>query len=151
MTRNLHDRTGNQNPTDESVDTSRREFIARSAAAGAGSVLAGAGVSAAARTPAGAPAANAIRPSGFPAPALGSVRDSLAPLAMSSELVVTKPQPVSVLPRDHTGLQAFRLHPRLELVVCHGYSFAETGRRDSAKRRACCKEERLGDGAEPSH
>jgi predicted secreted hydrolase len=41
------------------------------------------------------------RPSGFPALNLGSVRDSLTPLAMSSELVVTSQQPVYVLPRDH--------------------------------------------------
>ena len=40
-------------------------------------------------------------PSGFPASNLGSVRESLTPLAMSSELVVTTQQPVYVLPRDH--------------------------------------------------
>lgn len=44
---------------------------------------------------------NAIQPTGFPAINLGSVRDSLLPLQLSDELVVTTPQPVYVLPRDH--------------------------------------------------
>jgi len=38
---------------------------------------------------------------GFPAKGLGSCRDSIYPLQMSEELVVTTPQPVYVLPRDH--------------------------------------------------
>jgi len=42
-----------------------------------------------------------IEGSGFPAANLGSVRDSLLPLQFSDELVVTTPQPVYVLPRDH--------------------------------------------------
>jgi predicted secreted hydrolase len=40
-------------------------------------------------------------PTGFPAPGLGSVRESIVPLQMSEELIVTTPQPVYVLPRDH--------------------------------------------------
>jgi hypothetical protein len=48
-----------------------------------------------------APNRNAIAATGFPATNLGSVRDSLRPLALSDELVVTTPQPVYVLPRDH--------------------------------------------------
>jgi hypothetical protein len=38
---------------------------------------------------------------GFPAQNLGTVRDSIYPLQMSEEFVVTTPQPVYVLPRDH--------------------------------------------------
>lgn len=38
---------------------------------------------------------------GFPAQNLGNVRDSILPLQMSEEFVVTTPQPVYVLPRDH--------------------------------------------------
>jgi hypothetical protein len=40
-------------------------------------------------------------PSGYPAMNLGTPRDSILPLQMSEELVVTTPQPVYVLPRDH--------------------------------------------------
>ena len=47
------------------------------------------------------PSNGTYRPSGFPAPGLGTVRDSLIPLQMSNELVCTTPQPVFVLPRDH--------------------------------------------------
>lgn len=42
-----------------------------------------------------------IEGSGFPATNMGSVRDALLPLQFSDELVVTTPQPVYVLPRDH--------------------------------------------------
>lgn len=38
---------------------------------------------------------------GYPAKDLGTVHDSIYPLQMSEELVVTTPQPVYVLPRDH--------------------------------------------------
>jgi predicted secreted hydrolase len=80
----------------------RRRFMARGAAIGAGGAVAGlsATAPAAAQSPAGS-APNAILPSGFPARNLGSSRESLLPMAMSTELVVTTPQPVYVLPRDH--------------------------------------------------
>jgi hypothetical protein len=45
--------------------------------------------------------ANSIEPSGFPKAQMGSVREALLPLQMSSELICTTPQPVFVLPRDH--------------------------------------------------
>ena len=38
---------------------------------------------------------------GFPAPNLGKVRDSIYPLQMREDFVVMTPQPVYVLPRDH--------------------------------------------------
>lgn len=38
---------------------------------------------------------------GFPAKGLGNCRDAIYPLQMSEELIVTTPQPVYVLPRDH--------------------------------------------------
>jgi len=44
---------------------------------------------------------NAIKPSGFPAKNLPTVRETIKPIQFSDELVCTTPQPVYLLPRDH--------------------------------------------------
>ena len=85
-------------PSSEPVAASRREILAGGGVAIGAAAALGAIPSAAV---AAGNSRNAIEASGFPAKNLGSVRDSLLPLQFSDELVVTTPQPVYVLPRDH--------------------------------------------------
>ena len=73
----------------------RRQLISGLPALAAAPLL---NTASAAATP---PSDGTYHPTGFPAPGLETVRESLIPLQMSDELVCTTPQPVFVFPRDH--------------------------------------------------